>query len=106
MKRELILKVILVLTIISMLFAMSINVYAEPADLGDIFVDQGSLGDIKEDPAQEPEQELEQEPTPTQKEEELPEAGLAEDTMRVVTIAGLVILATVAYKKVNEYQNI
>ena len=36
----------------------------------------------------------------------LPEAGLAENTLLVVGVTVLVIVAIVAYKKVNEYKNI
>ena len=103
MKREIVLKVMLVFAIISVLFAMSINVYAE-TDLNDIFEDQGSLDDITEDTT--PETTPSTPSTTPEPENTLPDAGIAEDTVMVVTIAGLVILATVAYKKINEYQNI
>lgn len=120
MKRETILKIFLVLTMISILFTMSVNVYAEPANLDDFFEDQGGLEDIggsttPETPTTTPEPE--QTPTTpstpstetttgTTQESTYSDAGIAEDTLMVVTIAGLVIAAIFAYRKVNEYQNI
>ena len=112
MKRETILKTILILLVGAILFAMPVNVFAEATNLDDLF-NEGETGDELEDLGEledlQPETEQIQS-TPstqtTQPEESLPHAGVAEDTMMVVTIAGLVILATVAYKKINEYQNI
>ena len=113
MKRETIFKTVLILMIGAILFAIPINVNAEPTDIDSLFdlEDQGGLEDLQ--PEQETESDLdstpetEPEPTPsTPKDETLPDAGLAEDTIMVVTIAGLVVLATVAYRKINEYQNI
>lgn len=114
MKRETILKTVLILMIGAILFAMPVNVFAEATDLDEYWKDledQGGLEDLQ--PEQETESDLdstpetEPEPTPsTPKDETLPDAGLAEDTIMVVTIAGLVVLATVAYRKINEYQNI
>ena len=123
MKRETILKIVLILTIVSMLFTMTVNVYAEPANLDDIFEDQGGLEDIggnttTETPTTTPTPEPEQTPTTsttpstgtttgtTTQESTYSDAGLAEDTIMVVSIAGLVIAAIFAYRKVNEYQNI
>ena len=120
MKRETILKIILVLTMISMLFTMSVNVYAETTDLNDFWEDQGGLDDIGGDtPTETPTTTPEPEQTPTTpstpstgtttettQESTYSDAGLAEDTLMVVTIAGLVVAAIFAYRKVNEYQNI
>lgn len=123
MKRETILKTMLILMIGAILFAMSVNVSAEPGNLDDLFFeDQGGLEDIgggtTETPTETPTDTptTTPEPTPstpstesttgTTQESTYSDAGLAEDTIMVVTIAGLVILATVAYRKINEYQNI
>ena len=113
MKKETILKTIFILIVGAILFTMPVNVFAEPTDLDEFWEDQGGLEDIgggttdkpTETPAPTPEPEPTPTPTPTP-EESIPHAGVAEDTMMVVTIAGLVILATVAYRKLNEYQNI
>jgi len=115
MKRETILKTGLILLIGAILLAMPVNVFAtEPTDLDKYFnyEDQGDKTTIEGDtPTEtpttpEPEQTTPSTETTQEPEETLPKAGLAEDTMMVVTIAGLVLLATVAYKKINEYQNI
>ena len=127
MRKETILKIILVLIIGVILFARPINVLATgAADVNsywDDWEDQGSKDDLQgttekeETPAQ-----TTPEPTTTttqttpsttkpttstpQKEQELPKAGLAEDTLMVVSIIALIGIATIAYKKVNEYNNI
>ena len=110
MKRESILKTILILLVGAILFAMPLNVFAsEATDLDSFWEDQGTREELEGDtPSETPEPTPNTPSTETTKEPEetLPEAGLAEDTIMVVTIAGLVILATVAYKKINEYQNI
>ena len=113
MKRETILKIILVLTMICMLFTMSVNVYAEATDLDSFWEDQGSKEDLGGDTTTEtptttpePTPSTPSTPTTSEPEETLPDAGIAEDTMMVVTIVGLVIAAIFAYRKVNEYQNI
>lgn len=109
MRRETILKIVLVLTMGVLLFAMPAKVFAAPTDLpidlNDIEIEnQGGLDDLQKDPEPTPPAN----PTPeTQKpEEKLPEAGLAEDTVMVISIIALVAMATFAYKKVNEYSNI
>ena len=107
MKRETIFKTILILMVGVILFTMPVNVFAsDAADLGSLFEDQGTLEDLEGDETTELTPETPSTETNTQPEESLPHAGVAEDTMMVVTIVGLVILATVAYKKINEYENI
>ncbi len=112
MKRETIFKTILILTVGAILFAMPVNVFAEAGDLDDFWDDQGGLEDIGGETTQEtPSTTPEPEPTPStpttqQPEETLPHAGVAEDTIMVVSIAGLVMAAIFAYRKINEYQNI
>ena len=113
MKRETIFKTVLILMIGAILFAIPINVNAEPTDIDSLFdlEDQGGLEDLQ--PEQETESDLdstpetEPEPTPsTPKDETLPDAGLAEDTMMVVALIGLIVMAVFANKKVKEYNNI
>lgn len=109
MKKETILKTIFILIVGAILFTMPVNVFAESEDLDKLFnqnelEDLGGLKDLQ--PETESTTSTPSTETNTQPEELLPHAGVAEDTMMVVTIVGLVILATVAYKKVNEYQNI
>ena len=120
MRRETVLKAILVVIIGIMLLAKPINVFADPADLNDpsLWEDQGGLEDIGGDTVTDttltPDtQTTEQTPTTpstttpsTETKEELPKAGLAEDTMMVVAIFGLIATATFAYKKTSEYNEI
>ena len=122
MKRETILKTMLILIIGAILFAMPVNVFAEAADLDVYFENQGSLQDIGGDTQTETQTtttpttttQPETTTTPstgtttgtTTQESTYSDAGLAEDTLMVVTIGGLVVAAIFAYRKVNEYQNI
>ena len=118
MKRETVLKILLVLTVGVMLFALPVNVFAADTGFDDFWDDQGGLTDIQ--PEQQPETQPEPEkqpetqpqPEPEKKPEQqkpstdIPKAGLVEDTMMFVGIAVLGITAVYAYKKVNEYKNI
>jgi len=121
MRRETVLKVILVVIIGIMLLAKPLNVFADSTDLNDFWEDQGGLEDIggtTETPTETPSTPetptTTPEPTPstpsttpsTETKEELPKAGLAEDTMMVVAIFGLIATATFAYKKTSEYNEI
>ena len=107
MKREKFFKTILILMVGVILFTMPVNVFAsDAADLGSLFEDQGTLEDLEGDETTELTPETPSTETNKESEETLPEAGLAENTIMIITIVGLVILATVSYKKVNEYQNI
>ena len=127
MRKETISKIILVLIMGVILFARPINVLATgAADINsywDDWEDQGSKGELQgttEDKEETPAPAPAPAPAPTpttpeptkpttttpQKEQELPKAGLAEDTLMVVSIIALIGMATIAYKKVNEYNNI
>ena len=124
MRRETVLKVILLVTIGILLLAKPLNVFADSTDLNDFWEDQGGLDDIggttetptetpttPETPTTTPETPTEKPSTPstppsTETKEELPKAGLAEDTMMVVAIFGLIATATFAYKKTSEYKEI
>ena len=135
MKREAILKIMLVLIIGVMLFAKPINVFAtsnNPTNLYDeFFEDQGSLGDIqKEDKDKEttttPSTQTQtpstttkpstdtttttkpntQTQTSTNKDKELPKAGLVEDTLMIVTILAFIAIAVFTFVKISDYSNI
>ena len=123
MKRETILKVILVLVMGITLFVNPINVFATSLDeLWTDYEDQGSKDQLTDDtqqttgePKEEPKEETPQQPTTTpstptkpttQEKEELPKAGLVEDTMMVVAIAVLGMTSVYTFKKANEYNNI
>ena len=118
MRRETVLKVILLVIIGIMLLAKPLNVFADSTDLNDFWEDQGGLEDIggtTETPTTPETPTTTPEPTPstpstttpsTETKEELPKAGLAEDTMMVVAILGLIAIATFAYKKTSEYNGI
>jgi len=130
MKRNTILKAIIILIIGVILSSMPISVFA--TDLNDFFntgtgtntntntntnnddefEDKGELSDIKPEEV-EPDSgnKLEVvEPTkptnPVEKEPTLPNAGLAEDTIMIVSIIALIGLAIYSGKKVNDYKNI
>ena len=124
MKREKILKVVLVLIIGAVLFAMSTNVYAVEDD---IYLDiQNSLntntntGTTTNTNTGTTNTNLSGTTTNTgttntnlsgtnsnvDYSTNLPEAGLAENTLLGVGVTVLVIVAIIAYKKVNEYKNI
>ena len=122
MKRETVLKILLVLTVGIMLFALPVNVFAADAGFDDFWDDQGGLNDIQPEPENQPETqpqpepekqpETKPQPEPEKKPEQqkpttdIPKAGLVEDTMMFVGITVLGITAVYAYKKVNEYKNI
>lgn len=116
MKREKILKVVLVLIIGAILFAMSTNVYAVEDD---IYLDiQNSLNTNTNTGTTNTNLSGTTTNTETTNTNlsgtnsnvdystNLPEAGLAENTLLGVGVTVLVIVAIVAYKKVNEYKNI
>ena len=120
MKRETILKTILVLIIGVMLFARPVNVFATD-DIGNFFnpeyEDQGSLKDIEtgtntdtntnNDTNKDANTDKEtNKDTNTKPNNKLPEAGLAEDTAMVVTLVVLGVAAIFTFKKANEYKNI
>jgi len=134
MKRETILKVILVLMVGIVLCAKPISVFAvssNPTDLNDFWEDQGSLDDIqKEEPTTpetpktettEPETTTPVTPQPTtpststttqtttpstNTDKELPKAGLLEDTMMIVSIVALLGVAIFSFVKISDYSNI
>lgn len=121
MRKELILKMILVLILGVVLFVKPINIFATSSGAEDLsgFFDedwenQGSKSTLEEDTeskiVEEEEQTLTTTQTPTQTqtktENELPDAGLAEDTLMVIAIIALATIATIAFKKINEYNNI
>jgi len=127
MRKETILKSMLVLMVGIMLVAMPINALAADGstDLNDFLnnntqvQDQGGLQDIT------PNQNTNTNTntatsdntntatntnlntnTNTNTNTEIPKAGLAEDTMMIVAMAVLAITAGYAFKKVNDYKNI
>ena len=120
MKRETILKAILLVIIGIMLLAKPINVFADSTNLNDFWEDQGGLDDIGGGTTTETPTDTTQTPdtstttpstdtttTPsTETKDELPKAGLVEDTMMVVATFGLVAMAIFAYKKTSEYEGI
>ena len=118
MRKETILKTILILTIGVILFAIPVNVFATSngaADLSEFWEDQGDKstleGEKTEPEPTTPEPTTPESTTPTtsttpEKEEKLPNAGLAEDTMMLVSAGALVVTAVYAFKKVNDYKNI
>lgn len=116
MKKEKVLKVILVLVIGVILFAMSTNAYAVEDD---IYLDiQNSLNTNTNTETTNTNLSGTNTNTGTTNTNlsgtnsnldystNLPEAGLAENTLLGVGVTVLVIVAIVAYKKVNEYKNI
>ena len=110
MKRETVLKILLVLTVGIMLFALPVNVFATDAGFDDFWDDQGGLNDIQPEPENQPETQPQPEPEKQPEQQkpttDIPKAGLVEDTMMFVGITVLGITAVYAYKKVNEYKNI
>ena len=122
MKKRTMLKLITVLIAGVILFVMSTNVFAlSDGDTNlDFFEDTTDQLDPvpEQQPETTPEPETQPEPEPevntnTQPETNtnnyntnLPQAGLAEDTMMGISITLLVVAAVFAYKKVNEYKNI
>jgi len=109
MRRETILKIALVLTMGVLLFTMPAKVFAEGVDINNpnFWDDQGGLNDLPTDPEPtDPEPTTPTTPETEKTEEKLPDAGLAEDTIMVISIVALIAMATFAYRKVNEYSNI
>ena len=117
MKKVTILKVMLILVVGIMLLAKPLNIFAAtegPTDLNDLWTDledQGGKEDLKQEeqektPNPTPESKPDTTPNPEQPKEELPKAGLAEDTVMVISIMVLGAIAVYTFKKVNDYQNI
>lgn len=120
MKKETMFKIITVLMTGVILFTMSTNVFALEDDDTNLDFFEDTTDQLEPQPEQQPEPTPEQQPEPqpevntnTQPETNtnnydtnLPEAGLAEDTMMVISIVLLVGTAVFAYKKVNDYKNI
>lgn len=118
MKKETMLKTILVLMMSVVLLAMPVSVLAATSNsaLEDFWEDQGGLNEIQPEQQPqtqpEPEKQPESQPQPEKQPEQqkpntdIPKAGLVEDTMIVVAITILGIATVYAYKKVNEYKNI
>ena len=121
MRRETILKLILVLTVGIMLFALPVNVFADDTGFDDFWDDQGGLNDIQPETNTNTNTDTNTNTntstetntntntnitTNTNTNTNIPKAGLVEDTMMIVAITVLAITAVFAYKKVNEYQNI
>lgn len=135
MKREAVLKIILVLIMGVVLFARPVSVLAvssDPSDLNSFWEDQGSLDDIQPE-EREPESETNTSTntntntntstntntntntststststnTNTSTSTDIPKAGVAEDTMIVISTVALIATAIYAFKKVNDYKNI
>ena len=118
MKKGTMLKLITVLITGIILFVMSTNVFAlSDGDTNlDFFEDTTDQLDPVPDPQPEPTPEPQPQPQPQPQPEtntntnnyntNLPEAGLAEDTIMGISITLLVVAAVFAYKKVNDYKNI
>ena len=114
MKKVTSLKVILILVVGLMLLVTPINIFAAtegPADLDSLWTDledQGDKGDLKPEETTPPPETTP--PTPSTETEKpnnkLPDAGLAEDTMMVISIIVLGATAIYTFKKVNDYKNI
>lgn len=123
MRKETIFKIILVLMVGIILFAMSAKVFAVTDDAIDFndwndWEDQGDKSNIGGE--QKPNTETPTTPTPTpttpttpttpeapkKENTDIPKAGLAENTMVGVAIIVLGLTAIYAYKKINEYKNI
>jgi len=111
MKEKMISKIILVLIMMVVLLAMPMNIFAtsDAQDLindYDFFEDQTT--ELQPEQPQEPTtpEVTTPEPTTPKKEETLPDAGIAEDTMMIVTVIALGVIAVFANKKVKEYNNI
>ena len=119
MKRETFLKIILLVVIGVVLFARPITLYAvssSPTDINDFWEDQGGLDDFETTSDSEketttptqttPEPEKETTTPVTKPSEELPKAGLAEDTMMIVSGLVLIGIAVFAFIKISDYSNI
>ena len=135
MKREAVLKVILLVIMGVVLFAKPVSVFAvssNPTDLNDFWEDQGSLDDIQKEETPTPEPTTPTTPTPepttpstpitpettkpststtpttnnTNTDKELPKAGLVEDTMMIVSIVALLGVAIYTFIKISDYSNI
>lgn len=112
MKKEKLLKLVMVLIMGIVLLASSVNVFAlEDEDDGLGFwqdldnptetTDTTDTIDTTDTTEPQPEDE-----TTNNYDTDLPEAGVAENTFAGVAIIVLTITAVYAYKKVNEYKNI
>lgn len=132
MRKEIILKIILVLIMGVILFIRPVNVFAVSSDATDLnnywddWEDQGSKDDITPNDTTTDTNTSTNTNTNTntststntnttnntstttnkQQSETLPKAGLAEDTIMVVTVIGLVAISIYTFKKINEYKNI
>ena len=123
MKRERILKIILILTAVAMLCVMPIKAFAttdDAASLDEFFndwEDQEVEGNTvtptpTATPTPKPTTTVTTTPTPTatvttnQYNTDIPKAGLAEDTMMVVAVLVLGATAIYAFKKLSDYSNI
>ena len=134
MKRNSILKIILVLIMGVVLLVNPVYVFAtssNPTDLNDFWEDQGSLDDIQgstttDNETTEPSTTTPSTTTPstttpstttpststttttpsTNTDKELPKAGLVEDTMIIVSILAFVAVAISTFVKISDYSNI
>lgn len=130
MNKKTLINIIVILTIGIMLFTMPIAVFAETNnstdldDLWDDWEDQGEKGDLIQDNKENTGTDSNTNTntnnsantntntntstnnTENKTNTDIPKAGLAENTVGVVAIAVLGIIAIYAYKKINEYKNI
>ena len=106
MKKEKLLKLVMVLIMGIVLLASSVNVFAlEDEDDGLGFWQDLDNPTETTDTTDTTEPQPEDETT-NNYDTDLPEAGVAENTFAGVAIIVLTITAVYAYKKVNEYKNI
>ena len=113
MRKEKLFKIVLVMVITIALLGVSGNVFAADDTYLDI---TGPITGTDINTNTDPTPDTTPEPTPEVKPEtnnqqndyntNLPETGLAENTMLVVAVVMLTGIAIFAYKKVNEYKNI
>ena len=117
MKRETIFKVLIAVIMGVVLFAKPLNIFAVTGDqvnLDNFLEDQGSLENLEQEKPETttppttttPETTKPSTNTNTNTNTDIPKAGLVEDTMMVVTIGTLIVIAVFASKKVNEFKNI
>ena len=116
MKKEKLLKLVMVLIMGIVLLASSVNVFAlEDEDDGFEFFNDITDDNVIDSNSTEPEEETETKSetnlndnknTTNNYDTNLPKAGVAENTFAGIAITVLTITAVYAYKKINEYKNI
>ena len=115
MKKEKLLKLVMVIIMGIVLLASSVNVFAlEDEDDGlEFWQDLDNPNPTEPEEPEEPEPETKPETnlndnkdTTNNYNTNLPQAGVAENTFAGIAITVLTITAVYAYKKVNEYKNI